>query len=52
MRQCLSKKVRESETALKNSEDKALWKLNHWDEDEKYVSLAKKNIRNYSVFCI
>ena len=41
MRECLVKKSHESTTALKRAEEQAIVALSKWDEDAKYISLAK-----------
>jgi uncharacterized protein YecT (DUF1311 family) len=41
MRDCLAKKYQESTTALRRAEGQALVALSKWDEDAKYISLAK-----------
>ncbi|UZR27350.1 lysozyme inhibitor LprI family protein [Methylococcus mesophilus] len=44
MRICLLKKAGESETKLKEAEDYVLGRLAKWDEDTKYVALAKAKL--------
>lgn len=41
MRDCLAQKARSSEQALKEAEKIVTAVLSKWDEDEKYVALAK-----------
>jgi uncharacterized protein YecT (DUF1311 family) len=45
MRECLAKKSRESTSALKRAEEQAIIALSKWDEDAKYVNLAKEKLR-------
>jgi uncharacterized protein YecT (DUF1311 family) len=45
MRECLAKKSHESTTALKRAEERAIVALSKWDEDAKYVNLAKEKLR-------
>jgi len=45
MHDCLEKKARESETALKDAERKTNDALGKWDEDAKYVSSAKTKLQ-------
>lgn len=45
MRECLAKKSDESITALKRAEAHAIIALSKWDEDAKYVNLAKEKLR-------
>lgn len=48
MRACLEGKSRESATALKRAENKAFDTLSKWDEDAKYVALAKERLKTSS----
>lgn len=41
MRDCLAKKYRESTTALMRAEKQVLASLSKWDEDARYINLAK-----------
>lgn len=41
MRDCLAAKVRESQHALKQAEERVSAALSKWDEDAKYINLAK-----------
>ena len=45
MRDCLAKKVRESETKLKQAANKAISILSKWDENAKYIATAKEKIK-------
>jgi uncharacterized protein YecT (DUF1311 family) len=45
MRKCLAKMSYESSTALKHAEAQAIAALSKWDEDAKYVNLAKEKLR-------
>jgi hypothetical protein len=45
MRECLAKKSRESAFALKQAESKAVAAIAKWDEDAKYVALAKEKLK-------
>ena len=45
MRECLAKMSHESSTALKRAEAQAIAALSKWDEDAKYVNLAKEKLR-------
>lgn len=45
MHDCLEKKARESDKALKDAEHKTADALAKWDEDEKYVSQAKTKLQ-------
>jgi len=45
MRECLAKKSSESASALKQAERKATATLSNWDEDAKYVALAKDKLK-------
>lgn len=42
MRECLAKKSRESASSLKQAESKVVAALSKWDEDEKYIALARE----------
>lgn len=44
MRECLTKKSHESTTALRRAEEQAIAALSKWDEDAKYVNLAKEKL--------
>ncbi|MDP3671415.1 MAG: lysozyme inhibitor LprI family protein [Telluria sp.] len=44
MRACLEGKSQESATALKQAENKAVDTLSKWDEDAKYIFLAKQRL--------
>jgi uncharacterized protein YecT (DUF1311 family) len=44
VRECVKKKAAESEQALKDAEKALLEKLPHWDEDDKYINVARKAI--------
>jgi C4-dicarboxylate-specific signal transduction histidine kinase len=44
MRECLAKKASASSAALKQAEDKVRNTLAKWDEDAKYVSLARSKL--------
>lgn len=41
MRDCLEKKAEDSQQALRQAEGKVLEALSSWDEDRKYIHLAK-----------
>jgi uncharacterized protein YecT (DUF1311 family) len=45
VRECLEKKARASEVALKRVEEKALSAIARWDEDAKYISIAKAKLK-------
>lgn len=45
MKDCLAKKVRESEANLKQAADKAIRLLSKWDEDAKYIATAQEKFR-------
>lgn len=45
MRECLAKMSYESSTALKRAEAQAIAALSKWDEDAKYVSIAKEKLK-------
>jgi uncharacterized protein YecT (DUF1311 family) len=45
MRECLAKKSHESATSLKLAEEQAIAALSKWDEDAKYVNLAREKLR-------
>lgn len=45
MRECLAKKSHESATSLRRAEEQAIAALSKWDEDAKFVNLAKENLR-------
>ncbi|ALK98129.1 hypothetical protein AB595_17875 [Massilia sp. WF1] len=44
MRECLGRKAIDSQTLLKRAEGNAIAALGQWDEDAKYVTLAKKKL--------
>jgi uncharacterized protein YecT (DUF1311 family) len=44
MRDCLEKRADESQVALKKAEEMVGISLTKWDEDDKYVSLAKARL--------
>ncbi|CAN7408455.1 DUF1311 domain-containing protein [Trinickia sp. LjRoot230] len=46
MRDCLDKSVRESEKALNDAERKTLDAISKWDEDAKFIGLAKNKLRS------
>jgi uncharacterized protein YecT (DUF1311 family) len=48
MRDCLAKKADESQKALKQIEDNVVSVLSKWDEDNKYISLAKAKLARSS----
>lgn len=48
MRQCLSRKSQESKNVLAQAEAQAAVQLSKWDEDEKYISLAKVKLKTSS----
>jgi uncharacterized protein YecT (DUF1311 family) len=41
MRDCLAKKAENSQKALRQAEEKVVNALSSWDEDHKYINLAK-----------
>jgi len=41
MRDCLAKKAKDSQKALRQAEEKVVNALSSWDEDQKYIDLAK-----------
>jgi uncharacterized protein YecT (DUF1311 family) len=45
MPECLAKMSYESSTALKHAEAQAIAALSKWDEDAKYVNLAKEKLK-------
>lgn len=45
MRECLAKKSSESNAALKRAEKQAIAALSKWDEDAKFINLAKEKLR-------
>lgn len=45
MRDCLANKSRESAKELRQAEDKAIGTLSKWDEDAKYIALAKARLK-------
>lgn len=45
MRECLAKKARESALGLRRAEERALAALSKWDEDAKFVDLAKEKLK-------
>jgi uncharacterized protein YecT (DUF1311 family) len=44
MQDCLAKKADESQKTLKHTEDEVAGALSKWDEDNKYVNLAKAKL--------
>ncbi|MDR0777090.1 MAG: DUF1311 domain-containing protein [Azonexus sp.] len=44
MRDCLAKKVQDSQRVLQQTEEKAASILSKWDEDDKYVNQAKAKL--------
>lgn len=44
MRDCLAKKVKSSQEALQQSEDKTASTVEKWDEDVKYINQAKDKL--------
>lgn len=44
LRECLTRKSRESTNALKVVDEKTIIALTRWDEDEKYISSAKERL--------
>ena len=44
MRECLAKKSNESQAALERAEGQAVAALSKWDEDEKFIKLAKAKL--------
>ncbi|BCQ23319.1 hypothetical protein NK8_14480 [Caballeronia sp. NK8] len=46
MRDCLATKADESQQALTRAENDAVNALEKWDEDDKYVRIAKANLAN------
>ena len=45
MRECQAKKSDESSAALKRAEDQAVAALSRWDEDARFIHLAKEKLR-------
>ncbi|SEO19843.1 Protein of unknown function [Duganella sp. CF517] len=45
MRECLAQKSRESGAALRRAEEQAIAALSTWDEDAKFIHLAKQKLR-------
>ena len=45
MRECLEKESRASNAALKRAEEQAAATISKWDEDAKFIDLAKKKLR-------
>lgn len=45
MRDCLVKKVHESEATLKQAENKVANMLSKWDEDAKHIAAAKEKLK-------
>ena len=45
MRECLAKKARESAVRLRRAEERAVVALSKWDEDAKFVNLAKEKLK-------
>jgi hypothetical protein len=41
MRDCLARKVEESQKALTSAEQRVVSALSNWDEEKKYIDLAK-----------
>lgn len=48
MRDCLATKSHESNVALKRSEQHAMAALSKWDEDPRFINLAKEKLRSSS----
>lgn len=45
MRECLEKESRASNAALKRAEEQVAAAISKWDEDAKFIDLAKKKLR-------
>ena len=45
MRECLEKKSRASNAALKRAEEQATAAISKWDEDARFIDLAKKKLK-------
>ena len=45
MRECLAKKSHESALALRHAEERAIAALSKWDEDARFINLAKAKLR-------
>ena len=45
MRECLAKKSRVSNAALRRTEEQAIAALSKWDEDAKFINLAKAKLK-------
>lgn len=45
MRECLAKKSDESNAVLRRAEEQAIAALSKWDEDAKFINLAKNKLR-------
>ena len=45
MRECLEKESRTSNAALKRAEEQAAAAISKWDEDARFIDLAKKKLR-------
>ncbi len=45
MRECLAKKAHESAMILRGAEGQAIAALSKWDEDAKFINLAKEKLR-------
>jgi uncharacterized protein YecT (DUF1311 family) len=46
IRECLQKKLKLSETNLKNTEEKVNQSLEKWDEDPEYINAAKAKLKS------
>ena len=44
MRECLSKKSHESQTALRRAEGRAVAALSKWDEDKRFIKVAEEKL--------
>lgn len=45
MRECLAKKAHQSAMVLRRAEEQALAALSKWDEDAKFINVAKEKLR-------
>ena len=45
MRECLAKKARESAAGLRRAEERAIAALSRWDEDARFINLAKEKLK-------
>ena len=45
MRECLAKKSHQSAVVLRRAEERAIAALSNWDEDAKFINLAKEKLR-------